>query len=307
MHKIFIDGMSGTTGLQIRDRLLKKTNIKILEISNELRKDITAKVEFLNNADVSILCLPDEAAIEAVSLAKSDARILDASTAHRTLENWTYGFPELNPLQRQKIMHSNRVSVPGCHASGFIAIMYPLVSHNIVDSNYTAHCFSLTGYSGGGKSMISEYESFDRHTVIPPKMYALNGNHKHIKEMMLISKLNKPPIFNPIVCDYYQGMAVTISFSSADLNGINNSESLQRFYSNIYNFKHSKICVSKYDERGSNGGAMYVDHYKTRDDMMLYINGNDINITVTAVYDNLGKGAAGAAVQCLDLMLENNN
>jgi N-acetyl-gamma-glutamyl-phosphate reductase len=304
MHTIYIDGLIGTTGLQIHERLLKFSNLKILEIPSDLRKDPIARSHYLNNADISILCLPDQAAVDAVNLINSDKiRIIDASSAHRTKRGWVYGFPELNPSQAEKISKAKRLAVPGCHATGFISIMYPLVTNNLIDKNYTVNCFSLTGYSGGGRAMINEYESFSRPHIMAPKMYALNGKHKHIKEMMQISGLNNPPIFNPIVCDYYQGMAVTIGFSVSDLHDINHASELQAFYSKIYAPFSSKVHVAEYEEMGSTNGSLFANSFAGRDDMILYINGNSDNITVTAVYDNLGKGAAGAALQCLELML----
>ena len=212
-YKIFIDGKEGTTGLKIYERFEKRNDIEILLIDDEKRKDPSERAKMINASDFTFLCLPDAASIEAVSLcANPNVRIIDASTAHRTNPDWAYGFPELSAEHRAKIEKSNRVAVPGCYASGFAAICYPLVKHKIIAPDYPVVCHAVSGYSGAGKKAIAQYESPDRNPELDsPRLYALTQEHKHLPEMMKVSGLSCKPIFNPYVCDYFQGMTVTIS------------------------------------------------------------------------------------------------
>ncbi|MDR2266482.1 MAG: N-acetyl-gamma-glutamyl-phosphate reductase, partial [Christensenellaceae bacterium] len=258
LHNVFIDGAEGTTGLQISDRLAKRGDICLLEIPANLRKDVSERLEYMRKSDVTILCLPDAAAIEAVKLADSSVRILDASTAHRTKPGWAYGFPELGESFVSQIASGNRVSVPGCHACGFIAIMYPLVAGGIISKDFKSTCFSLTGYSGGGKSMIGDYESFDRSNVISPQIYAREGNHKHLNEMVTISGLVHKPVFSPIVCDYYSGMIVTVPFFIEDFDG-RNVDDVREHLANYYTSKGSKVRVASIHECELQKGKLVCD------------------------------------------------
>ncbi|MBO5363389.1 MAG: N-acetyl-gamma-glutamyl-phosphate reductase, partial [Clostridia bacterium] len=220
MKKVFIDGSAGTTGLRIYERLSVREDVKILSLPDEKRKDPIAKKEIVNQADVVFLCLPDDAARESVSLVENpNTVVIDASTAHRTLSDWAYGFPELSKIHEEKILSSKRIAVPGCHASGFIALVYPLVEAGILGKDALVTCHSITGYSGGGKKMIAEYEGVDRNLLLnAPRQYALTQNHKHLKEMKAITGLENEPAFSPIVSDFYSGMVVTVPLFKKQLN-----------------------------------------------------------------------------------------
>ena len=257
MTKVFIDGSAGTTGLRIRERLADRRDIELITLSEERRKDLSARSDALNSADVAFLCLPDAAAKEAVSLIESGVAVIDTSTAHRTAEGWTYGFPELTG-QREKIAASRRVANPGCHASGFIVLVEPLVRAGLLDPSAALTCFSLTGYSGGGKSMIADYESPDRPEALSsPRQYGLTQSHKHLPEMAKICGLSTAPVFCPIVADFYSGMEVTVPVFAGDVRGTAD------------------------DIR-----AVYAER-----------------ILLISRFDNLGKGASGAAIQNMNILL----
>ena len=297
MTKIFIDGKAGTTGLRIEERLSARDDVEIISLPDELRKDTMARKEIINSADVVFLCLPDDAAREAVSLIENDkVTVIDASTAHRTNPDWAYGFPELAPEFEEKIKNGKRIAVPGCHASGFIALVYPLVKAGIIspDAHLCAH--SITGYSGGGKKMIADYESADRCALLgAPRQYGISQKHKHLPEMTAITGLKIAPVFSPIVADFYSGMEVTVPLFAQDINGT--IEDIK----NIYRAAYSSpiIHFNEEDEEGFLSAAKYTG----LDSMGISVYGNDERIILVARYDNLGKGASGAAVECLNVIL----
>lgn len=299
MKKIFIDGKAGTTGLRIEERLSGRDDVEIISLPEELRKDPTARKEILNKADVVFLCLPDAAAIEAVSMIENPhVTVIDASTAHRTKPDWAYGFPELAPEFEEKIKTSKRIAVPGCHASGFIALVYPLIKSGILpkDALLTAH--SLTGYSGGGKSMIADYKSEDRSPLLDaPRQYALAQKHKHIPEMTKITGLENAPVFSPIVADFYSGMEVTVPIFTKQLNygGI---EEIKEIYKKAYNSE-----LIKFKDGSDESGFLSSGALSGKDSMQIEVYGNEERIILVARYDNLGKGASGAAVECLNIVL----
>lgn len=300
MIKVFIDGQEGTTGLKIVERIENRNDVELIRIKAELRKDVAERKKLINQSDITFLCLPDISAIEAVSLVENDnVKIIDASTAHRTNNDWAYGFAELSKAHREKIRKSNRVAVPGCHASGFLALVYPLISSGIMPKDYPLVCNSITGYSGGGKKMIKEYESIDRDYFLnSPRQYGLTQMHKHLKEMTHIGQLKFNPIFNPIVADYYSGMQVTVPIFSKLLNkclGVNDIYNLfKKHYKNQQLFEVCNMGNSSYLPANMMSGS---------DRMKVLIGGNDERVLLTALFDNLGKGASGGAVQCMNIML----
>jgi N-acetyl-gamma-glutamyl-phosphate reductase len=299
MYKVFIDGSAGTTGLKIFDRLSKRADIELITLPDEQRKDISAREKAINSADVVFLCLPDQAAIEAVSLVKNDkVKIIDTSTAHRTNADWAYGFPELSASHREKLKNSKRIAVPGCHASGFIALVYPLIKNGIIAEDTLLCAHSITGYSGGGKGMIADYESEGRDELLSaPRQYGLTQKHKHLPEMKKITGLKSEPVFCPIVSDFYSGMEVTVPlFKSQLLKGDINE--IKKIYSEIYN-----TSLIKYNEGNDEGGFISANKYKNKDTMSIEVYGNEERILLVARYDNLGKGASGAAVECLNIKL----
>ena len=297
MTKVFIDGSAGTTGLRIVDRLSQRQDLELLILSDELRKDPNARRDALFASDVAFLCLPDDAAREAVALAEgSKVKIIDTSTAHRTNDSWAYGFPELAG-KREKIVNSSRIANPGCHASGFIALVAPLVEQGIVSADAKLSCFSLTGYSGGGKKMIAEYESADRNILLDaPRQYALGQTHKHIPEIVKVCGLENAPIFCPIVADFYSGMEVTVSLFGSDIKG--NIDDIRKLYAAYY-----AEGLVKYSDAADPDGLLSAGAYSGRDDMQVSVAGNAERIILTARFDNLGKGASGAAIQNMNLLL----
>ncbi|MBQ8232742.1 MAG: N-acetyl-gamma-glutamyl-phosphate reductase [Lachnospiraceae bacterium] len=302
--KIFIDGSEGTTGLRIFERFEGRDDIELLKISSELRKDPEEIKKFINASDITFLCLPDAAAREAVAMVENDnVRIIDTSTAHRTEKGWAYGYPELSKAHREAIKNGKRVAVPGCHASGFITIVYPLVAGGILPSDYPVASFSLTGYSGGGKKMIAEYEGEERDVELDsPREYGLSQTHKHLKEMQKIAGLDRAPLFSPIVSDYYSGMVVSVPFYADMLKGTQTPETVHKFFEEYYaGEKFIKVMPlgKEADYRGFLGG----NGCSGWDGMEIYVTGNEERILVSARFDNLGKGASGAAIQCLNIML----
>ncbi len=297
--KIFIDGKAGTTGLRIEERLSNRDDIEIVTLPDELRKDVNAKKKVLNEVDIAFLCLPDQAAIESVSLIDNpNVVVIDTSTAHRTNPDWAYGFPELDKSFEEKIKNSKRIAVPGCHASGFIALVYPLIKNGIISPDTYLTCHSLTGFSGGGKKMIEEYGSDDRCQLLDaPRQYGLTQSHKHLPEMSKITGLNNLPIFCPIVSDFYSGMEVTVPlFKSQLLKG--NIDTVKEIYKNAYNTQ-----IVYYKESSSEAGFLSAGALSGKDSMQIEVFGNEDRILLTARYDNLGKGASGAAVECLNIVL----
>ncbi len=297
MTKVFIDGSAGTTGLRIAERLSQREDIALIRLSEENRKDKEARKEAIRQADIVFLCLPDAAAIEAVELAEgSCAKIIDTSTAHRVNDGWTYGFPELKG-QRDKIKSSTRIANPGCHASGFIALVAPLTPSGMIKKDICLSCFSLTGYSGGGKKMIAEYEDENRSPLLKaPRQYALSQQHKHLKEMAHLCGLENMPVFCPIVGDFYSGMEVTVSLFAKDVNG--NIDDIRRLYAEYYN--EGLVFV---DDSEDETGMLSANRFSGRDDMCISVHGNEDRIILTARFDNLGKGASGAAIQNMNILL----
>ena len=297
MYKIFIDGSVGTTGLRIRERLQSRTDIELITLPDELRKETTARAEALNSADIAFLCLPDAAAIEAVSLVTdNNTAIIDTSTAHRTADGWTYGFPEIGN-QREKLIKSKRIANPGCHASGFISLVAPLVEKGIINPDAKLSCFSLTGYSGGGKKMIAEYEDKERDKLFDaPRMYGIAQKHKHLPEMAKICGLDYDPIFSPIVAAYYAGMEVSVPLFASDING--SIEDIKSVYKEYY-----KNGLVHFVEDASENGFVSACAYEGRDDMQVMVCGNEERILLVSRFDNLGKGASGSAIQNMNLLL----
>ena len=295
---VYIDGREGTTGLQICDRLSGRTDIQLLLIDEEKRKDPAERKRLMNQADVVFLCLPDAAAIEAVELVENpNTRIIDASTAHRVTPDWAYGFPELSKIHRRMIAQSRRVANPGCHATGFISIVYPLVSMGILPSDTPLSCFSLTGYSGGGKKMIAQYEAEERaETLSSPALYALGQDHKHLGEMQIRCGLDRPPVFIPVVDDYYRGMATTVPLHMSQLRGVRRLQDVEEALNRHY-------AGQKLVHVARGAGKLYSGAKAGTNDLSIVVAGNDERLTITALFDNLGKGASGAAVQNMNLML----
>ena len=296
MTKIFIDGSAGTTGLRIRERLADRQGIELITLPEELRKDVEARREALGSTDIAFLCLPDAAAIEAVGLVDNDhTAIIDTSTAHRTADGWTYGFPEL--VGADTIAKSKRIANPGCHASGFVALVAPLVKAGLIDPDAKLTCFSLTGYSGGGKPMIAAYEAEDRDPLLDaPRQYGLTQKHKHLPEMAKVCGLTYDPVFCPIVGDFYSGMEVTVMLHGSDLKG--DIEAIKQVYRQTYTGDLVKLC-----EEISEGGFLSAVAMSGRDDMEITVHGNDERVILTARFDNLGKGASGAAIQNMNILL----
>lgn len=293
--KIYIDGKEGTTGLQIHARLGARDDLDLLLIDDDKRKDTAERKRLLNAADIVFLCLPDAAAREAVSLIENPkTRVIDASTAHRTADSWAYGFPELSAAHRTAIMHSRRIANPGCHATGFIASVYPLIASGSISKDLPLTCFSLSGYSGGGKNMIADYEASEKRTELyAPRMYALNLRHKHLPEMQTVCGLTQPPVFCPIVDDYYKGMATTVMLPNHSAQAV--WEVLSAHYANA--------AVVSVAPLGAEPAMLSANTLAGHDGLTLFVNGHDTQTIVTALFDNLGKGASGAAVQNMNLML----
>ena len=295
MTKVFIDGSAGTTGLRIWQRLAGRKDLTLITLPEELRKDLNARKDALNGADVAFLCLPDAAAIEAVSLIESNhVAVIDTSTAHRVSPDWDYGFPELSSEHRQAIIHSKRVANPGCHASGFIAGVYPLVKSGVIAPDFPLTAYSLTGYSGGGKKMIAEYEDENRDPRHESdRIYATSLAHKHLPEMRKLCGLTKKPVFSPIVGDFYAGMATSVLLPGVDA---------QRAWEALSDHYAGQKLVSV-APLGGDEPVIYADTYAGKDTMRIQVSGQQDQCMVTAIFDNLGKGASGAAIQNMNLLL----
>lgn len=299
--KIYIDGQAGTTGLQILDRLRSRNDIELLLIDDDKRHNNDERRRLMTEADLVFLCLPDKAAVEAVALAEGcGCRIIDASTAHRTDPQWVYGFPELSNAQREAICSANRVANPGCHATGVISSVAPLCQAGIIPPDYPVSCFSLTGYSGGGKGMIADYEAADRPIALSsPRIYGLSLNHKHLPEIRKVCRLERAPLFCPIVDDYYKGMATTVQVNNADLRG---NPSIKQIHEALSEHYQGCALVSV-APLGWTEPMIAANTLAGKDTLQLIVCGNDENTIITALFDNLGKGASGAAVQNMNLML----
>ncbi len=299
--KVYIDGQSGTTGLQIYDRIGSREDLELLRIDEDKRHDIEERRRFLNAADIVFLCLPDEGAREAVSLIDNpNVKVIDASTAHRTNDDWTYGFPELSTQQREAIRSSHRVANPGCHATGMISIVAPLVNMGILPKDYPVTCYSLTGYTGGGKKMIASYEDAQRPAQLSaPGIYGLSLRHKHIPEMQKMTGLTYPPVFLPVVDDYAQGMAGTVMLQNRLLNMALNAEEICEKLADYYKNEHF-VKVLPF---GRNPSTLYANELAGTNELRLVVCGHEEQTSITALFDNLGKGASGAAVQNMNIML----
>lgn len=300
MKRIFIDGSAGTTGLRIRDRLAARADIELIELPESLRKDDAARKEALWAADAAFLCLPDDAARQAVAMAEgADTVLLDTSTAHRTAPGWVYGFPELSAAQRAAVVSAKRIAVPGCHASGFIALVRPLVDAGLLPKDALLTCHSLTGYSGGGKKMIAQYEAEGRDPLLDaPRQYGVSQAHKHLPEMRALTGIDTEPLFCPIVADFYSGMEVTVPLFVRQLAGGASAQDVKDVYRRAY---HGPVVT--YRDGADEGGFLSAGAFTGLDSMEISVFGNEERMLLTVRYDNLGKGASGAAVQCLNLVL----
>jgi len=300
MIKVFIDGSHGTTGLRLKSRLEKRDDIKLIGPGEEKRKDKEARREAINESDITFLCLPDDASRESVSLLENNSTVIfDTSTAFRTDPSWAYGFPELSEKHLEKIKSSKKIAVPGCHASGFISIVYPLVEAGIMPKDYPCVCHSLTGYSGGGKKMISQYENGKTEDLFSPRQYGLNQNHKHLKEMKYVTGLDNEPIFTPIVDDYYSGMATSVPVFSSLCSGATKKQ-IHSCLAEKYK-DSGIITVLPVDGGDDNINIIASNILSGKDSMEILVSGNDDRIFITSIFDNLGKGASGAAVECMNI------
>ncbi len=297
--KVFIDGSVGTTGLRIHERLSARPDVELISIADEHRKDLKYRKEAIESADAAFLCLPDTASIEIVeALGNSPVKILDTSTAHRTNPNWAYGFPELSQNYFERLMNSNRIAVPGCHASGFCAIVKPLIDNGIIAPDYPICATSVTGYSGGGKKMIAEYEDLDRAVEFDsPRQYGLLQKHKHLPEMKTVCGLDFEPCFSPIVGDFYSGMTVTIPLNKRLLSKSASAKDIHEVFAEHYAGK-SLVTVRDFGY----DGMLSTNGKSGKDSMEIIVTGNDDRILIASTFDNLGKGASGAALQCFNLI-----
>lgn len=302
--KIFIDGSEGTTGLRIYERFEGRDDIELMRISPELRKDPEERRKLINASDITFLCLPDAAARESVSLVENEhVRIIDTSTAHRTEEGWTYGFPELSAQNREKIATGNRIAVPGCYATGFISIVYPMIAMGILPKDYPVSSFAVSGYSGAGKKAIAVYESPERETEFDaPREYALSQQHKHLKEMTKVTGLARTPLFSPMVCDYYSGMVVTVPFYTELLAQKVTPEEVRDRLAEFYHGE-TFITVQPFGKEEESNGFLAGNARSGWDGLEIFVTGNEERLLISSRFDNLGKGASGAAIQCLNLML----
>lgn len=303
MVKVYIDGQEGTTGLKILERFSKRNDIELLRIDEDKRKDPEERRKLINASDFTFLCLPDAAAIEAVSLAGDKVRIIDASTAHRTNPDWAYGFPELDDSFREKIAKSMRTAVPGCYASGFASMVYPLVKMGILPTDYPVSVHAVSGYSGAGKKAIAVYESADRPADFDsPRQYALTQKHKHLPEMQKICGLDYAPAFNPLVCDYFSGMVVSLPLHTRLLAKKYNADDVRKALTEYYESRGSHF-VKVMPEGEPADGFIGANNLSGTNNMEIFVNGNDERLIINSRLDNLGKGASGAAVQCLNIMM----
>lgn len=302
--KVFIDGSEGTTGLRIHERFSKRDDIEILTISSELRKDPEERRRLINSSDITFLCLPDAAAVESASLVENEnVVIIDASTAHRTEPGWAYGFPELSTEHRQAIEKGKRIAVPGCYASGFIGLAYPLVKGGIMKKDYPVSIFAVSGYSGGGKKLIASYEEEGRDKKFDSaRMYAWGQAHKHLKEMKFITGLDREPLFCPMTTNYHSGMIVQVPLYTNLLEQKKTPEEIHDYLADYYKDERF-IKVMPFGADVEAGGALYSDACAGWDGMEIFVTGNEERIVVASRFDNLGKGASGAAMQCMNIVL----
>lgn len=300
-YKIFVDGSAGTTGLRIADRLAARPEFEILTISEADRKDVHTRAAVINESDLSFLCLPDDAAREVVPLLRPDVRVLDTSTAHRANPDWLYGLPELGDT-RARLSAATRVAVPGCHATGFVAPVAPLVEKGLLPKNLHLNCYSLTGYSGGGKKMIAEYEAPRENVALnAPRPYGLALHHKHLPEMKAITGLECAPNFVPIVADYYAGMEtmIPLDLEALGLTAAQVADTLAAYYAGAKMISVHPLC------EGTDGGFLASNKLAGSDRLEIFCltNPEGTQMQLISLFDNLGKGSSGAAVQCMNLML----
>ncbi len=302
--KIFIDGSEGTTGLRIYERFQGRDDIELLKIDSELRKDLNERKRLINASDITFLCLPDAAAKEAVSLVENEnVIIIDASTAHRTEEGWAYGFPELSAAHRDAIKKGKRIAVPGCYATGFISLVYPMIAEGILPADYPVSAFGLSGYSGAGKKVIAAYEAEERPEAFDaPREYALTQSHKHLKEMQKITGLAKQPLFSPIICDYYSGMVMSVPVYTDMLLKCHTPEEIYKVFDKFYEGEKF-IKVMPPEAEAGEGNMLAGNGCSGWDGLKIFITGNEDRVVLSAQFDNLGKGASGAAIQCLNIVL----
>ncbi|MBQ2687553.1 MAG: N-acetyl-gamma-glutamyl-phosphate reductase [Clostridia bacterium] len=300
MTKVFIDGSAGTTGLRIHERLSIRQDIELITLPDEIRKDPTARKNAINSADIAFLCLPDVAAKESVSLVENpDTVIIDTSTAHRTNPDFAYGFAELSEEFMENLKTSKRIAVPGCHASGFIALIYPLVKSGVLSADTFLSAFSVTGYSGGGKQMIADYENEDRAEALSsPRQYGITQCHKHLPEMVKYTGINVTPVFSPVVADFYSGMQVTVPLNINQFKKGTTLDDIKNIYKELYT-----TSMVKYVDSLDDGGFIASNLLTGYDNMAVTVSGNDERIILVALYDNLGKGASGAAIECMNIAL----
>ena len=303
-HKVFIDGSVGTTGLRIHERLGTRADIEMITIDEQDRKDVLKRAEKINSADVAFLCLPDNAVLEVMQYVNGSVKIIDTSTAHRTNESWVYGMPELHAgKQYNNIEKANRIAVPGCHATGFISLVAPIMESQMADKDYPFTVHSITGYSGGGKQMISDYEQNPNSDLfISPKQYALGQTHKHLPEMKKICGLNYHPVFNPILSSFYSGMVVTVPLVTRLLKDPKTTpEQVAKMYQAYYK-NQPMVLVHGAQEMPENGG-LSANALSGKDALEIFVFGTQEHIVVASRFDNLGKGASGTAIQCMNIML----
>lgn len=302
--KVFIDGSEGTTGLRINERFAKRDDIEVLHIDSELRKDTEERRRLINSSDYTFLCLPDAAAIEAVSLVENkNTVVIDASTAHRTEPDWAYGLPELSQEAFDKISNSKRIAVPGCYASGFVMLSYPLVKTGILSADYPFTVPAISGYSGAGKKAIALYEDEGKsRDLYAPRQYALPQQHKHLKEMKAIVGLDREPIFIPTVDDYYCGMIVNLPIHAGLMKKRMTAKELRDFLADYYK-NQTFIRVREFGSESEYNGYLAANEYAGKDYAEIFVTGNDDRIVVSSMFDNLGKGASGAAIQCLNISM----
>ena len=303
--KVYIDGQEGTTGLKILERFKGRTDIELLKIDPEKRKDADERKRMINSSDFTILCLPDAASIEAVSFIENEnTRIIDASTAHRTNPDWAYGFPELSAEHREKIRTSKRVAVPGCYASGFLSMVYPLIKNGSLLTDYPVTVHAVSGYSGAGKKGIAQYEDSTRAKEFDtPRQYALTQSHKHLPEMQVISGLKFKPMFNPYVCDYFAGMVVSLPLHTRLLSKKYTPADIKAMFDEQYSGSSFIKVAELNGEDVLTNGFIGANELEGTNNMEIIVSGNDEQILVCSRLDNLGKGASGAAVQCLNIMM----
>lgn len=302
--KIFIDGSEGTTGLRIHERFAEREDVELLPVSSELRKDKEERKRLINSSDITFLCLPDVAAEESVSLVENDhVRIIDTSTAHRTMEGWAYGFPELSKEHREAIAAGNRIAVPGCYATGFISLVYPMVAEGLISADYPVSAFGISGYSGGGRKMIAAYEAEEREdALLAPREYALSQAHKHLKEMKKIPGLKREPLFSPIVADYYSGMVVSVPVYTELMNKGRTPQEVWKYLADFY-AGSCFVRVMPFGAEEESANMLAGNAMSGRDSLRIYVTGNEDRVLLSSQFDNLGKGASGAAIQCLNIAL----